>query len=391
VEIAFLSPSLSRAAGGIFEIERCLAQGLSQIPDTSVRVYGLEDAFTEQDAAEWSPIRPRAHPIEGIRGFGYSSGLRSDFLSSDADIAHLHALWMYTSRLIHVWSRRNARPYVTTLNGMLDPWAVQNSRFKKRLAALLYEDRALKSAGCIQVNTEAELASARAFGLEGPFCVIANGVALPSKDLSANAATEHEVRDLKSNGKHVLLYLGRLHPKKGLISLLDGIARLKNDYPDWVLVIAGWDQLGHRQELQRRIAELKLDRRVKLIDAQYGEDKSICLHFADACILPSLSEGLPMSVLEAWAHQKPVVTTPACNLEIGYRAGAAIRVEPDPGSLEGGLRELFGMPASEREAMGRRGRALVERDFTWSTISLQMRSVYTWLLGGGARPDCIAP
>jgi glycosyltransferase involved in cell wall biosynthesis len=389
LEIAFLSPSLSRAAGGIFEIERCLAQGLSQIPDTSVRVYGLEDAFTEQDLKAWAPLVPRAHPVRGIKSFGYSSALRRDFLATDADIAHLHALWTYTSPLVYAWSRRTDAPYLITLNGMLDRWALKNSWLKKRVAALLYENRCLKGAACIHVNTESELASARSFGLKGPFCVIPNGVAIPVSGPSSDDAIEHEVGRLKGDGKHVLLYLGRLHPKKGLISLLDGIARLKNDYPDWVLVIAGWDQLGHKQELQRRVNELKLERRVRIIGAQYGEDKSICLHFADASILPSLSEGLPMSVLEAWAHAKPVVMTPACNLDVGYAARAAIRVLPEPGSLEAGLRELFEMSPSEREGMGKRGKALVETELSWSIVSQQMRDVYAWLLSGGPRPRSV--
>lgn len=389
MEIAFLSPSLSRSAGGIFEIERCLARGLAQLPDTSVCVFGLKDAFSDQDMKDWAPLRPRAHPVDGIKSFGYSSALRRDFLLSEADIAHLHALWMYTSPLVRHWSQRKARPYVVTLNGMLDRWALQNSPFKKRLAAMLYERRSLNGAACIQVNTEAELASARSFGLEGPFCIIPNGVTLPTSAPSAQQMMGHEIGRLKTDGKRVLLYLGRLHPKKGLLNLLDGLARVGEDHADWILVIAGWDQLGHKHLLQQRIDQLELNKRVRLLKEQYGEEKSICLHLADACILPSLSEGLPMSILEGWAHARPVVMTPACNLDEGYAAGAAIRVEPNPESIETGLRELFGMSASDLKGMGKRGRELAERDFAWPAVSQQMRAVYAWVLGAGTRPDCV--
>ena len=71
------------------------------------------------------------------RAFGYSPSLREEFLSCSADIAHLHALWMYSSILIREWGRKCGRPYVITLNGMLDPWALRNSFVKKKAATVL--------------------------------------------------------------------------------------------------------------------------------------------------------------------------------------------------------------------------------------------------------------
>ena len=97
-----------------------------------------------------------------------------------------------------------------------------------------------------------------------------------------------------------------------------------------------------------------------------------------------------MAVLEAWAYGKPVVITPACNLPVGYAVGAAIRIELEPASIEQGLRRLFEMPDAERKEMGRKGRALVVENFSWHSAASQLRSVYTWLLGGGPLPACIA-
>jgi poly(glycerol-phosphate) alpha-glucosyltransferase len=96
-----------------------------------------------------------------------------------------------------------------------------------------------------------------------------------------------------------------------------------------------------------------------------------------------------MSVLEAWAWGKPVLMTPECNLPEGFQREAAIRIETHPAGLAQGLRALFDMSASEQTEMGRRGRALVAERFTWPKVAAEMRSVYEWVLGGGAPPACV--
>jgi poly(glycerol-phosphate) alpha-glucosyltransferase len=121
----------------------------------------------------------------------------------------------------------------------------------------------------------------------------------------------------------------------------------------------------------------------------FGDDKKSLLRNADAFILPSFSEGLPMSVLEAWSYKLPVVMTPECNLPEGFAAEAAIRIETGTESIFQGLNSLFSMSASDLQAMGARGRSLVEERFTWKTVAAQMREVYDWMLGGGNVPSSV--
>ena len=118
-------------------------------------------------------------------------------------------------------------------------------------------------------------------------------------------------------------------------------------------------------------------------------EKQELLRSADAFILPSLSEGLPMSVLEAWSYRLPVVMTPECNLSEGFATNAAIRIETAVESIAEGLETLFSMSESDLHAMGAKGRALVEERFTWQTIAAQMREVYDWMLGGGTPPGSL--
>jgi poly(glycerol-phosphate) alpha-glucosyltransferase len=256
---------------------------------------------------------------------------------------------------------------------MLDAWALRNSQWRKRAAAWLYEGRHLQGAACLHALNTAEAQAIRAFGLRSPICIIRNGVDLPV-----------DVPLRRPQRPRTLLYLGRLHPKKGLANLIEAwsLVRQDADESDWCLLIAGWDQNGHRSQLETLCRKLQLGNRARFAGPQFGADKNGCFNTASAFVLPSLSEGLPMAVLEAWAWRLPVLMTPQCNLSEGFTAGAAFSMEPKPESIESCLRRLFALSDSERSAMGEQGRALVERRFAWPSIASQMAAVYDWVLGG---------
>ena len=179
MNVAFLTPSVSRALGGIYEIERNLAQALAASTPTQLEIVGLEDEYAEDDLPEWAPLEPTVLPVVGPTLFGYSPSLQNALDTLDADMLHLHVLWRYTSAASLRWHRRTGRPHVVTINGMLDPWAVNNARWKKRIAGWLYEHANLREAACLQVNTKEEYRAVRKYGLDTPACIIPNGVTLP--------------------------------------------------------------------------------------------------------------------------------------------------------------------------------------------------------------------
>ena len=116
MKIAFLCPALSRTVGGIFEIERRLAQSLALIPGTHLEVFGPADEHTDADFSAWHPLMPKCFVCTGGNSFRFSSTLRDAFLSTTADVSHIHALWMYNSILVHRWFRKTGNPYVVTPN-----------------------------------------------------------------------------------------------------------------------------------------------------------------------------------------------------------------------------------------------------------------------------------
>jgi len=298
---------------------------------------------------------------------------------------------------------------------MLDKWALANSRWKKVLAALAFEDTVMRDAACLHALCESEADAIRAYGLTQRIEVIPNGVELPEGSFKFSDLS-FQTRDRK-----MLLFLGRIHPKKGLVGALQAWAKLRNspsairDSEQWQFVIAGWDQGGHEAELKAlcadlglRIANSGLSESLKLNSYKlkthppeaegadvvfcgpvFGEDKEALLRSADAFILPSFSEGLPMSVLEAWAYGLPVVMTPECNLPEGVACQAALEIRSGGGSFQGsdfsfqqGLRTLLEMSDRERADMGMRGRRLVEGKFTWQKVATNMKALYEDILSG---------
>jgi poly(glycerol-phosphate) alpha-glucosyltransferase len=316
-----------------------------------------------------------------------------ELLAADLDILSVHGLWKYCSVASRRWHQRTARPYMVHPHGMLEPWALQNAKLKKRIAALLYENKHLRGAACLRALCEPEAQSIRAYGVRNPICVIPNGVELPETQQDS----EFNLKDSKlthaAGGRKVLLYLGRLHPKKNLLNLIRawkqivGADRLSNQA--WVLAIAGWGESGYQRELNELASHDGLTTSVRLLGPLFGSDKDAAYRACDACILPSLSEGLPMSVLEAWVYAKPVLMTRECNLPEGFAAEAALRIGTRPDEIAAGLKRLAEMSDEDRKAMGDRGRALVSTKFSWPKIGQQMRAVYDWILGGGSPPESV--
>jgi poly(glycerol-phosphate) alpha-glucosyltransferase len=388
MKVGLLTASLSRNAGGLYDATRMLAQGLQKSKGCETEVFGLQDANTERDIPGWSGVKTNAFPVQGPESFGYAPALGGLLSQSGTDLLHSHGLWMYPSRASLKWAKSNNKPYVISPHGMLDPWAVNNSRWKKRLVGWLYEDAHLRGAACLHALCDAELEAIRAYGLHNPVCVIPNGIDLP--DGQAVAAPDWQ--SLLPKSARVLLYLGRIHPKKGLVNLLQAWAMAKHrsvDEGTWVLVIVGWDQGGHEAELKSLATSLGISSSVFFVGPQFNEAKQASYASADAFILPSFSEGLPMVVLEAWAHSLPVVMTPQCNLPEGFAAQAAIKIETEAASIADGLNSLLALPDQDRLALGVRGRQLVEDRFTWPQIAVQMLAVYRWVLGQGEKPPCV--
>lgn len=379
MKVLLLGGAGSRNAGGVFEITAKLALALQRIKGTEVHVLLHNDEHTEVDRQHFGDVPLHLYTALGPRNFSYSRDVAGMIRSIAPDVVHIMGMWLYVGLVNLRYFAETKTPYIISPHGMLDPWQLNQSFVKnlsKKIALRLYERDNLNTAACIHALNRMEYDAIRQFGLKNPVTIIPN--ATQASQLPAAPAN-------RRREKKRLLFLSRIHPKKGLDILLDGWAKARAGRQEWELVIAGdsaspkyWD------ELQCRVEQLGIGDSCRFIGGQFDEAKHDCFQSADAFILPSYSEGLPVAVLEAWSYGLPVIMTPFCYLPEGFEEHAAIEIPPTASGVCTGILELAGMTAEQRLAMGRNGARIVERKYSWEKVANSFHRAYRWIAGAGA-------
>lgn len=220
----------------------------------------------------------------------------------------------------------------------------------------------------------------RAFGLKGAIAIVPNGVALPER-LGPHS------KGAAGGATRRLVFLGRLDEKKGVRELIEAWAALSpKDMGNWILDVAGWGKESYVKGLDALAATLGSTDSLRLHGPKFGAEKDELLRSANAFILPSYSEGLPMAVLEAWSYGLPVLMTDFCNLPEGFDVGAARRIDTGTAGTLRGLQQLFALSDEELATMGTIGRTYVKRAYYWSSIADSMCEVYNWCVERGTYP-----
>ena len=381
-----LPGSVSRLAGGLFTSVRRLSEAMNDLGLAKVQVIGNTDEHTSTDLKKWRDA-PRLLSATGLRRA--ADELARILKGSKFDLVHTQFIWSYASLATVRWQQANrSRRYLISPRGMLDPWAVRHSRWKKRIAGLLFESKHLKRAACFHALCESEAQAIRNFGLSNPICVVPNGIDVPETEKIRKWA-QADCNAFEASRRKTMLFVGRIHPKKGLAELIQAWADALQKMNDWQLVIAGWDDGNHVTKLKELTKSLSLNDAIHFPGPLYGQEKSIALANANAFVLPSYSEGLPMAVLEAWAHQLPVLMTKQCNLTIGFERECAFQVDLDNQKLSGQLVDFTKCPDAAHQRMGANGRALTLERFQWSAIAQQMSEMYNWVLDRQHAPQFV--
>lgn len=385
LNVSMVVPSLSRAGGGLFDGVRRLAQELAELPSTVVRAIGAADAFTPADQASWRPVETLALDRCGPPIIGWTPGLARALTQQRPDVIHHHGLWTLNSVAVarsRVERTRRSpstrRALVVSTHGMADAWALGQSKQKKALAWRVYQARELQHASCIVVASTDEGVTLRERGITAPIAVIPNGV-----DQGVRVEGPAPWHGRIPGDRPVLLFLGRLHRKKGLPELLSCWANAqKHDafLRPWSLVVAGWDDGKHEAQLRSLASQLGMrEPEFCLLGPVYGLDKVRALTHAQALALPSHSEGMPLAVLEALAHAVPVLISDACHLPQALASGAGWLANPTAASLEHALKCLAASTLYERRAMGACGQRLARTTFAWSAVAQSTKQVYDWV------------
>ena len=293
------------------------------------------------------------------------AGAAAEFFAGGGAVAHGHGLHVYPNFAIGRLARRGGVPLVYHPHGMFEPWILARSRGKKRVAGWLFEDANFRHARLWRALTAREADQVRAQGLTAPVVVLPNGI--DPAPFAGPRVTDGKTR-------RQVLFLGRLHPKKGLPLLVAAWAALGRAAADWEIVIAGPDELGHRAEVEAQVRAAGLGEAVRFIGPVAGAAKVACLLAADVFVLPSHSEGFSVAILEALAAGLPVVATRACNFPGLTSSGAGWECEPTAESVTGALALALAAGDDARRQRGELGRRLVVENYAWPRLAADLHA-----------------
>lgn len=359
MKIVHYTASLNRTAGGLPYAAAGLALAQRKL-GASVEVHGGVDGFGDDDRLIWQDLRLNSTAIpDGT--YGLSRAAIKGVLDARPDILHIHGIWCASSIVGRIAAMSGIATVVAP-HGMLDPWILQRSRTKKAVHSLLLEKPLIRRSAIHALNlTEANAVRAFMAGEQMPIWTVSNGIDLPQTS--------------PVSGRSGMLYLGRLHEKKQVVELIERWTSTPS-LSDIPLTIAG-DGAPDYVARVRNLADRSP--RVSYLGPVYGKAKDELFARSAWFILPSLSEGLPMAVLEAIGAGCVPVITPECNLDELVERECAIAMNKDFSDFEAVAEVVAQADTMHWEQLSRQARTVAE-DFAWAAKAECMLSHYESLL-----------
>ena len=318
-----------------------------------------------------------AWSIPWFRRFGLSPSMARGLRKSavKADILHNHSLWMAPNIYPASAVQKTKCKLVVSPRGTLSSWALNRSNFRKSVVWRLGQRKVLERAELFHATAESEAEDIRRLGFRRPIAVIPNGIDVPV------LPKENREKSMKR-----LLFLSRIHSKKGVDILLRAWARIEKEFPGWRLDIVGPLDGKYPEAMEALAKEMGLQR-VSFVGELGGEEKSRAYTTADLFVLPSHSENFGVVAAEALAHGTPVVVTKGAPWEglVTHHCGWWIDIGVEP--LVACFKEALACSTDHLAAMGAAGRRWMQDEYSWNRIAGMMMEAYEWTLHGGKKPE----
>lgn len=302
--------------------------------------------------------------------------LKQEVMLGRVDIIHNHSLWMMPNVYPSDAVRGSHCRLIVSPRGTLSAYALGRNALQKKIFWYFLQAPALRAAACFHATAESEYEDIRRHGFRQPVCILPNGIDVPPLEQTL------------SSGRRQLLFLGRIHPIKGIDNLLRAWQAVEHRFPDWELHIAGPDNGGYLAEMQALAKQLQLER-VVFVGPLFGEEKLRAYRAASLFVLPTHSENFGMTVAEALAAGTPAIVTKGAPWSGLGEQGAGWWIDIGVEPLVACLEQALATPPTHLAEMGRAGHEWMLRDYSWEHIGAQLSGVYRWLLEGGEPPPWI--
>lgn len=377
MRILHISPSLKIETGGAIVSVRELASALYE-GGIEVSIFAPSESSNDTSVSDIKGVKTRVFPRGILSGLwtGHSPLLAKAVKEAivNFDLIHIHEIWHHAHFAAYQAAKSARKPFIVTLHGELEPWRLNYKAFRKKIYFNLIQKRILREAAALHAITKGEVEQISKFINNKNIFYIPNGLNvnefenLPSRKRCENLYPEIQ-------GKKVILFLGRIHPMKGLDILAKAFGNILKRRRDIQLVIAGPDNNGYRNRIVEILKDENAICNTTFTGMVKGENKLALLGRADIFVLPSYSEVLGLSTLEAMACSIPVIITTACHFPEVKEKGAGEVVDVDVGQLSKTLNRFLDDPQLCKE-MGKKGKALVRERYTWDRVADAMIAAY---------------
>ena len=370
--LSFIS-SLDLNGGGPSRSVPMLVKGLAElgvdvtlmtIRSTNMNIHALEGTTAKLKVLEPSFSRKEI----------------AQYLKSEKfNLIQIQSMWDWPYHKVMVEARKLGIPYIVTPRGMLEPWSLSQKKWKKKLAWWLYQRNDVQKSVCVFTTAKMEAEHVTNLGITTCKAVIPNGIETDSYPCKTSVDVV----------KKQVLFLSRVHVKKGIEVLFEVWKQIHPDYEDWQLLVIGNGEAEYIHSLENRVECLGLKESIKILPPVFGNDKIQIYQESALFCLPSYSENFGMAIAEAMSCGTPVITTTNCpwNILNDTKTGWCIDLNVD--NLERALREALSMNPTELYDMGQKASKLIYENFDYRNVTRKTLKLYEWLLNGGEKPEFV--
>jgi len=392
VKIFHLLENLDDTYGGPAKSVPYLAKSLEQIEVQNTLLSIKYHNNESNEVIELSGLSWFSFSYNFVKKTRYSKSLKNyliDVIKKEKYILlHTHNLWNYIPYVAYSIGVKYHVPYIVAIRGTLYPWSLAQSSLQKKIAWKLFQKKALQNASCVHVTDKAELEAVRNLGITSPIALVPNGINLDEFKSMNSQNIAKENLGLKKD-KNYILFLSRVHPKKGLEYLVQSWIKIAKQSLDWDLLIVGpiYDEKYHK-ELKSQIDKNNLNDRVHFAGMLGGEKRIDCFGASSLFVLPSHTENFGIAIAEAMAAKLPVITTqgtPWKEIE-EYHAGWWVELNQE--NIDNALGEALACGEDELKQKGVNGFELIQK-YEWKYQAKKMKQVYEWVLGKTEKPEFV--